>query len=47
MLAIERRKRLRPKHLSLWSIRYDLLHTQGTEYVMDEIDGYISRRKKR
>lgn len=26
---------------------YDLLHTQGTEYVMDEIDGYISRRKKR
>ena len=26
---------------------YDLLHTQGTGYVMDEIDCYISRRKKR
>lgn len=26
---------------------YDLLHTQGTGYVMDEIDRYIMRRKKR
>lgn len=26
---------------------YDLLHTQGTRYVMDEIDRYLSRRKKR
>ena len=27
--------------------RYDLLHTQGTGYVMDEIDRFIQRRKKR
>lgn len=26
---------------------YDLLHTQGTGYVIDEIDSYIKRRKKR
>ena len=26
---------------------YDLLHTQGTGYVMDEIDRYIQRRKRR
>lgn len=26
---------------------YDLLHTQGTGYVLDEIDRYINRRKKR
>ena len=25
---------------------YDLLHTQGTGYVMDEIDRYIRRRKR-
>lgn len=26
---------------------YDLLHTQGTGYVLDEIQKYIDRRKKR
>lgn len=26
---------------------YDLLHTQGTGYVIDEIDRYIQRRKRR
>lgn len=26
---------------------YDLLHTQGTGYVIDEIDRYIQRRKKK
>lgn len=26
---------------------YDLLHTQGTGYVMDELDRFIQRRKKR
>ena len=26
---------------------YDLLHTQGTGYVLDEIDRFIQRRKKR
>ena len=26
---------------------YDLLHTQGTGYVMDEIDRFIQRRKRR
>lgn len=26
---------------------YDLLHTQGTAYVIDEIDRFIQRRKKR
>jgi hypothetical protein len=26
---------------------YDLLHTQGTGYVLDEIDGYLNKRKKR
>lgn len=26
---------------------YDLLHTQGTGYVMDEIDIYIQRRKRK
>lgn len=26
---------------------YDLLHTQGTGYVIDEIDRYIGRRKKK
>lgn len=26
---------------------YDLLHTQGTGYVIDEIQRYIDRRKKR
>ena len=26
---------------------YDLLHTQGTEYVMDEVQRYINRRKRR
>ena len=26
---------------------YDLLHTQGTGYVIDEIDRFIQRRKKR
>ena len=26
---------------------YDLLHTQGTGYVLDEIDRLIQRRKKR
>ena len=26
---------------------YDLLHTQGTGYVMDEIDRYIQRRKRK
>lgn len=26
---------------------YDLLHTQGTGYVLDEIDKFIQRRKKR
>ena len=27
--------------------RYDLLHTQGTGYVIDEIDRFIQRRKRR
>lgn len=26
---------------------YDLLHTQGTGYVIDEVQRYINRRKKR
>lgn len=26
---------------------YDLLHTQGTGYVMDELDRFIQRRKRR
>ena len=26
---------------------YDLLHTQGTGYVLDEVQRYIDRRKKR
>ena len=26
---------------------YDLLHTQGTGYVMDEIDRFIQRRKRK
>lgn len=26
---------------------YDLLHTQGTGYVIDEIDRYIQRRKRK
>ena len=26
---------------------YDLLHTQGTGYVIDEIDRFIQRRKRR
>ena len=26
---------------------YDLLHTQGTGYVIDEVQSYIDRRKKR
>lgn len=26
---------------------YDLLHTQGTGYVIDEVQRYIDRRKKR
>ncbi|WP_294742717.1 DUF3791 domain-containing protein [uncultured Prevotella sp.] len=26
---------------------YDLLHTQGTGYVIDELDRFIQRRKKR
>ena len=26
---------------------YDLLHTQGTGYVLDEIDRFIQRRKRR
>lgn len=26
---------------------YDLLHTQGTGYVMDEVQRYINRKKKR
>ena len=26
---------------------YDLLHTQGTGYIMDEIDRFILRRKRR
>ena len=26
---------------------YDLLHTQGTGYVIDELDRFISRRKKK
>lgn len=26
---------------------YDLLHTQGTGYVMDEVDRFIQRRKRR
>lgn len=26
---------------------YDLLHTQGTGYILDEIDRFIQRRKKR
>ena len=26
---------------------YDLLHTQGTGYVLDEIDRYIQRRKRK
>ena len=26
---------------------YDLLHTQGTGYVLDEIDGFINRRKRK
>lgn len=26
---------------------YDLLHTQGTEYVIDEIDRFIQRRKRK
>jgi hypothetical protein len=26
---------------------YDLLHTQGTSYVIDEIDRFIQRRKRR
>lgn len=27
--------------------RYDLLHTQGTGYVIDEVQRFIDRRKKR
>jgi hypothetical protein len=26
---------------------YDLLHTQGTGYVIDELDRFIQRRKRR
>lgn len=26
---------------------YDLLHTQGTEYVIDEVQRFINRRKRR
>ncbi len=26
---------------------YDLLHTQGTEFVMDEIERFLHRRKRR
>jgi hypothetical protein len=26
---------------------YDLLHTQGTGYVIDEVQRFIDRRKKR
>ena len=26
---------------------YDMLHTQGTEYVIDEVQRYINRRKRK
>lgn len=48
MSGLEAMSLLKRYEADLFLIRnYDLLHTQGTGYVLDEIDRYIRRRKKR